>query len=324
VEISEGLARTVKLYYEVYEMEVREVSDKIDLPPDDIAEILRSDEYEQVEVNAETPSQGMEFYQKFASVMTEIGDLLDMRFTPQSERGMEEFLYKISNDVLMLDKQEKLMRRDYELCKLNMFCKHLSEIQEENRELFNRYKQELNEVGYDRYFGIRFELDIAASLIRKGINYSHPDPPDFEVQYEGKELAIECTSAHFSGGDRTKREKFTQCLTSKSSKDYFNRDTALFIDVTNLDYAAEIGITSGSINEKDEKRWIRECTKNFDLDIGSVVIFRYIGHGQGIGHQYRRCDIDSNIAKHLQKFLDEHYPIGDVRTETLPYHFRES
>jgi len=323
VEISEELARTVKLYHEVYEMEVREVSDKIDLPPDDVAEVLRSDEYEQVEVDAETPNQGTDFYQQFGAVMLPIGNLLDMRFTPQSEEGMEEFLYKISKGVLELNKQGELIQRDYELSKLNMFRKHLSEVEERDRELFNEYKRELNQVGYDRYFGIRFELDVAASLIRKGVAYSHPDPPDFEIQHGDQELAIECTSAHFSGGDRTKREKFTQCLTSKSSKDYFNQNTALFIDVTNLDYAAATGVTSGSINEDDEKRWIRECSENFNLDIGSVVTFRYMGDEQGIRHEYRRCDIDGNIAGHLRAFLDEHYPVGDTRTKTLPYHFRE-
>ena len=136
-------------------------------------------------------------------------------------------------------------------------------------------------------------------------------------------MAIECTSTHFSGGDRTKREKFTQCLTSKSSKDYFNQNTALFIDVTNLDYAAAIGVTSGSTKEDDEKRWIRECSENFGLDIGSVVTFRYMRDEQGIRHEYRRCDIDNNIAGHLRAFLDEHYPVGDTRTNTLPYHSRE-
>ncbi|MCX2819049.1 hypothetical protein EGH25_06755, partial [Haladaptatus sp. F3-133] len=203
------------------------------------------------------------------------------------------------------------------------FIPYLNTAHEEDNKLFKGYKQELKEIGYERYFGVRFELDTAASLIRRDVNYSSPDPPDFVVQTGDGEISIECTTSHFSGGDRTAREKYTQFLTSKSSKEYFNENTALFVDVTNIDFFEAHSEESNQITGENEKSWIRECSENFGLDIGSVVVFRYIGHGQGIGHHYRRCDIHDNITPELKDFLDEQYPIENVSTETSPYHFSE-
>lgn len=319
--IPDWQARTIKMLRERHDMSIKQISNNMNMTPEQVSDILQSEEYEEADVTTDTPANDIVFMRQFASVMSKIANLLEMRFTPQSEEGMEEFLYQISKGVLQLHRNQNTLARDYELARLAMFAKHLTEVHENNTKLFNQYKQELNEIGYDRYFGVRFELDTAASLIRKDVAYEHPDPPDFVIQREQGEIAIECTTSHFSGGERTAREKYTQFLTSKSSKDYFNEGTALFVDVTNIDYSEAHTDEPNKISSEEEKKWVRECSDNFNLDIGSVILFRYVGHGTGVGHHYRRCDIQENISQELREFLDDYYPISEVSTQTSPYHF---
>lgn len=324
MEIKQEQARTIKMLREAYNMDIDEISEVIGMTNNQVSIILQSDEYENVEVDTKPPARGIKFLLQFAGTMSQISNLLDMKFTPFSDEGMEEFLYQISKRVLQLHNQQKFVPRDYELLKLAMFAKHLAEVHEADPELFERYKRDLNEVGYDRYFGVRLELDTASSLNRKDIEYTSPDPPDFVIQNRSEEVVIECTSSHFSGGDRTAREKYTQFLTSKASKDYFDGNTALFVDVTNIDFSEVHSDNSNQQIEKEkEKDWIRECSENFNLDIGSVLTFRYVGSGRGILHGRRRCDIRDNITQELKDFLDEYYPITDISTETHPYYFSE-
>jgi hypothetical protein len=201
-----------------------------------------------------------------------------------------------------------------------MFLKHLKEIEENNSDLLDDFREELKKEDYDNYYGTRFEIDIAASLLRKGISFNHPDPPDFVINTGDGETIIECTTSHLSGGDRTIEEKLNQSLISHSDRPYFNSNMGLFIDITNLMYHA---VNDGVEFTGDlVKGWTKECIKNFDLGMGSVLIYVYIvdrsGNTPGIGHHYWRLDTDT-AEDTLTDFLDEFYPYSSSSISD-PYH----
>lgn len=200
-----------------------------------------------------------------------------------------------------------------------MFLKHLKEIREADSGLFGDFQEELKKEDYDTYYGTRFEIDCAASLIRKGVDFSHPDPPDFVIDAEG-EPVIECTTSHLSGGSRTIEEKFKQSLINKSGKPYFTSDAGLFIDITNLIFTSARNQTE--LTEKKIKRWVEECLHNFNLDIGSILIFTYMvetnGDHPGIGHHYWRVE-NQGAEGSLVEFLDRNYPYEGSSVQD-PYH----
>ena len=68
------------------------------------------------------------------------------------------------------------------------------------------------------FHGERFELEIAASLIRKKLLISKQESPDFKIEYKENELFIECGSARV----REKNRLFAQFGKLISKADLYN------------------------------------------------------------------------------------------------------
>lgn len=249
--------------------------------------------------------------------MTELSDLLKMEFTHfEDEREVQNLLCEISSNVLRLHNQGKQEIRDFELLRLQMFAKHLRTAREADPMLFEHFLDELHQVEYGRYLGVRFEIDISASLISKDIEFSHPDPPDFVLDYDDQEIVIECTTSHLQEGDRDPRDKVSAAITEKAGKDYASPSMAVFIDYTNILYHG-IG-DEETINESIQKNWIEADFDIFDMDLGSVLLFAYVGDDGGFRHTYRRIDNGDEVDPALESFLYRYYSHGDEKVEE-PY-----
>lgn len=249
---------------------------------------------------------------RFGAVQSELAELLDTQFLPGENDQITDYIRDMGEETIRLHNAGEYERRDYNLLRMKMFAKHLSEVKDGREELFEEFKEELKKEDYDNYFGTRFEIDIAASLIRKEIDFNHPDPPDFDIQ--DKDVAVECQSAHFSGGDRTIAEKIKQTIGSKSDKDYYNESSALFVDVTNIYFnSADRDV---DISREKVEEWVRETFEVFDREIGSVILFTYVAdassQGSGLNHSYLRFDNQENEpTEELVDFLDEYWPKGN-------------
>ncbi|AOV95332.1 hypothetical protein AQV86_05440 [Nanohaloarchaea archaeon SG9] len=249
---------------------------------------------------------------RFGSVQSELAELLDTEFLPGENDQITDYMRDVAEETIRLHNAGEYERRDYNLLRLKMFAKHLSEVKSTREELFDEFREELKKEDYDNYFGTRFEIDVAASLIRKDIDFEHPDPPDFDVQ--DKNVDIECQSSHFSGGDRTIEEKIKQTIGSKSGKDYYNQSNALFVDMTNIYFSS--ADRDEDISREKVKKWVRENFEVFDRKIGSLVLFTYVADASSgnsrLHHSYLRFDNYENKPKEeLVEFLDQHWPKGN-------------
>lgn len=109
---------------------------------------------------------------------------------------------------------------------------------------FNYFKNRLlknnKNIGF---YGDKFELFIAFSLLERDIKYTKPEPPDFKIKFDNSEIYIECGTAQFDvDSKRSKVEIFSKLrknINAKLKKKYSNDDTILFLDITNLIYHSE-------------------------------------------------------------------------------------
>ncbi|MBP1985967.1 hypothetical protein [Halolamina salifodinae] len=264
------------------------------------------------------------FIMRFGQVNATLTDLLEMKFIPdESQDEMEQFLHNISGNILQAHNNGNYEVRDYELLRLQMFAKHLQEVGETRPDLLEEFASEMHDIGYNEYFGTRFEIDTCASLVRNEVDFEHPDPPDFIIERVSGEIAIECTTSHYSGSSQTLEDKYKSTIDSKSGKSYYESSTALFVDITNLYYH---GVDRQEpLSREKIIEWTRERIELFDLDIGSVLLFSYIVDRDdgGMHHAYNRFDTD-NAADPLIDFLDEFYPSDDGFDVDRAYHPHES
>lgn len=252
------------------------------------------------------------FIGDFVRVQRRLAELLDTKFIPGQKDQITGYIFDLQRDILNLHREEKYRKRNYHLFRLKFLAKHLEEVKMEKEDLFVELREELKRQDHDNYFGTRFEIDIAASLIRKGIAFEHPDPPDFEIR--NSEVNIECQSGHFSGANRTIREKIEQSVSAKSGKFYYNSKSALFIDITNIFFNSARRERDPS--NQDFKEWVKNHMKVFDLDIGSVILFAYVADtsksNPNLTHSYLRID-NEDIDDDLADFLDANWSESDLQ-----------
>lgn len=204
----------------------------------------------------------------------------------------------------------KYLLRDHEFGKIAMLVKNLKGIEGYDVNLLEEFKKQMSgSITRDTYFGIRFEINIAASLIRKNIKFTKAGSPDFSVHEENKDVFIECGSAHLSKPKFVDiKYKIGSVINVKSSKVYCNPTTALFIDVTNIYYSSLINKIVLEQNEvKEYVKNILEPTK-----FGNVTLFTYILNKDlnRFESDYVRID-NNNIDEALLNFLNECYPLGN-------------
>lgn len=193
-----------------------------------------------------------------------------------------------------------------------MLVKHLKEIEQFDKALLRKFKKEMlahlrTTNAFDNYFGIRCEINIAASLIRKGVDFKKSESPDFVINRGN--LFIECGSTHVSKPKPSSKFKIGSVINQKSKKAYANSKTALFIDITNIIHN-ELNTNNNTLEDLVviEKAYIKDVLVNSKF--GNVTIFTYRHNRESNYFESTYARIDNNhIDSHLSVFLDEHYPI---------------
>jgi len=195
-----------------------------------------------------------------------------------------------------------------------LLIKNLREIEVHDQALLTQFRKMLRSANEDTYFGVRFEVSIAASLIRHGTEFLKPDPPDFSLTGEFSGVFIECGSAHLTEPKPTGMDlayKIGSVIREKSGKSYCNASTCLFVDFTNINFHSltnKVLLTNDQLN-----RLVAGALAS--TRFGSAVLFTYMLNLDLNRYQQKYHRIDgAEPNKLLLRFLKTTYPFGEDRT----------
>ena len=256
----------------------------------------------------------MDFLLEFSSEISQLARLLGMRFSP-GHPSESSVVGKRIRRLLALEGEGKQYDRDWEFARLTMLTKHLLEIESRRPDILKVFRRAVRRArNQDSFFGIRFEINIAARLIRKSIRFEKGEAPDFSIAHPDGGVFIECTSARIRGaGGLPFLDKVKCTLLKKSAKSYCDNSTALFVDVTNV-----------VASKPEELRMVGSAAlKNVanqlsgQSDFGSVLLFAYTPNPQEgrFESNYVRAD-RGDISPALLRFLDDSFPKGHKRVVT--------
>ena len=243
----------------------------------------------------------LEFLMRLGSQVLEINRMLGTRYVP-GHACMDTPIGRDLAGMLEHHNEGRYDLRDFELLRLAMLVKSLKEIEASRPDLLQHYKRELKRSSSSiGYYGIRFELNIAASLTRRGISFSKTEAPDFTIDEAA--AGIECTSARLAkakpGTDLS--YKIAACITKKAAGSYVRPSVALFVDITNLFFHM------GWPEVRSLRETLRESVQ--DSDFGCVMLFAYfINPGmQRFESSYIRHDA-AGMSSGLECILDASFP----------------
>jgi hypothetical protein len=160
-----------------------------------------------------------------------------------------------------------------------------------------------------QYYGTRLEIHIAAFLTEKSLAFTCPDPPDFVINFKGVDINLECTSRNLTV---TKNKSdvikgFSTCIQNKNSFKFVNRNSALFIDCTNLAFH------NGSLFWEDYRSTRDYLKREIEYtNYGCVLTYSWVWNTSNDRYEavYSRIDSDK-ILSELLDFLNTYYPLGD-------------
>lgn len=257
------------------------------IPPEGTLEFIR--EYHKI---GEELADFLDIDNKEPNEMSPMAIRLNERYTTLGEMALEE-------DVLV----------GFRLARLGILANHLRLLKEEHPQMFSEFKADFHEIEHNRYFGWRCEVDTAATLTEWGVDFTHPDPPDFRLERLGETVSIECTSAHYRGSSVDVGEKLKDAVSSKANKEYIAPSTALFIDVTNLYHNA--AAKNEKLDSGTLKKWVQDRSELIGLEIGSVILLGYIGNVDSFILHHASDRVDISPSESLLDFLDEYIPFGE-------------
>ena len=257
--------------------------------------------------------------------LADLNDLLDIKVhSPNPSFGIESGIQAERDQILDFVENGEVDRASYHLVRLQMFSKHLNEVRVLNPGYFSDKVEDLTSETGGNYYGDRFEIDVAASLLRKGIKFKRVEPPDFRFSYDGDELDIEAKSAHFESSDADIKEKIKRAIRSKTDDSYSHPTGVVFIDLTNVFFE---GLRRNiTVDSPTLRQWADETTTNFpSVSVGAIVFFNYVvetsEEGQtGLHHAYTIYE-NSDMSDTLLEFLADHFEIDEEFEIMAPYSF---
>lgn len=210
-----------------------------------------------------------------------------------------------SNDI-KLEKYalEKLKRLLGELLAAKAFFEH-------QIDHFKSIVRDLRSDEPTNSFGARAELMVLNFLLE---DYYHEpslslddiikrESPDYSIKTSNGEVFLEVTHVHvYKAKKKGTGYKITRAIRAKSKKTYANRDTVLFLDITNLTYR-EIS-TQRNINEL-----IPYAKKTLsDSGFGAVVLMYSVFTAEGKYTAVYFTILHNEASQSLVVFLNQHYP----------------
>ncbi|MDO8578210.1 MAG: hypothetical protein Q7R50_03410, partial [Dehalococcoidales bacterium] len=181
--------------------------------------------------------------------------------------------------------------------------------------LLNKFKRKMRETNknWGTYFGVRLEINMAASLIQKKINFVKTEAPDFAISEYG--VCMECVSSHRSNvGSANLIDKIHSAIMEKSKKAYCNSSTVLCMDITNISATTEESENELLAQKDGLRRVVEQILKDTHSNYGSILLFSYFMDLKDYLHSgYWRID-NENIMPALLSFLNKYFPIGEFKT----------
>lgn len=208
------------------------------------------------------------FLLRFFATVLKLNRLLGTRFVPDHPSSKSPLGASLAG-VLNHHNSGNLRHRDFELQKLQFLVQNLQQLEKSQPNLLQHYSKNLRQAGStDSFFGTRFEINIASSLLMKGVALNKCERPDFLIK--NSNVGIECTSARLRIA-QTKKDlsyKIGASIYKKASKGYASRSIALFIDNTNLAH---------NTKPFDSEPFRRAATANEDKSpFGAILLFFYL------------------------------------------------
>lgn len=231
-------------------------------------------------------------------------DLLGMRF----QHGSRNYQTHIGARFIWIDRlhlQGDHAGRDAEILKLYFMFKNLSDLRRTHPQAYTKSRKSIRKAPNDlQYFGARMETYVAASLARAEENFKCRESPDFEITTGNEKIYIECGSANITGNATDPIKKISLSVKAKCNKNYSNRNTALFFDITNV-------ISKCLGNEPKNPSMALRSSINSVIEsngYGSVLLLTY-GINENINEiftNYIRID-SPDISRELLNFMNRNY-----------------
>ena len=250
----------------------------------------------------------IDFLRKFGGINSKINELFGYSILPDHPDN-STIIGKLLNEILQYSNSGNTLSRDTELNRLWYLTEQLEVLKQSDIKLFKYFIKELKKQDtQDAFWGIRFEISTAVSLINKDVKFKKQERPDFIID----SIEIECSSMHL----RKKNDKvdynykISSLINKKVKLGYCSNSTVLFVDLTNMYYNLI------SKNVKIDTVIIKEFTKKelIKTNVGSILLFSIVHTSDGVGSYFNRID-NTVIDENLRLFLDKHYSIGNHYVE---------
>ena len=249
------------------------------------------------------------FLMGYGSLTVELSRLLKMRFTNKDILNKSK-IGKSLVKVLEYHNRGQIQLRDLEIAMLQLLAKQLKNIEDYDTNLLKGFRRQIHRNNtWEQYFGIRMEINIAASLINKNAKFDKAESPDFIIHRKG-DVYIECGSIHIAKpNDDFLRKKISSVISKKSNKSYCNSTTALCVDTTNIFFHS--ALRKDFFTTDVLKGYTKDTLKNVKSEFGSVILFAYMLNQNLNRYESNYLRIDNkNIDEELMKLLNDFFPLG--------------
>ncbi len=256
----------------------------------------------------------LNFLIQFSSAVLELNRLLGTRFVPDHPSNTSPLGASLSG-ILAHHNAGNSSHRDFELQKVRFLIQNLKELEQSRPDLLRAYAKILRKTrGTDSFFGARFEISSASSLVMKGVSVEKGERPDLRIRES--QVTIECTSVR-SRTAKAKKDltyKIAASVFKKASKRYATRSMALFIDITNVAHFTRPfnpdKFRRAAVNSEDRSPF------------GALLLFVSMMNVDlnRLESNYLRID-HAKISADLLSFLNTHFSIGAHRITdfSLPF-----
>jgi hypothetical protein len=213
-------------------------------------------------------------------------------------------------------------------CYVQFLLEDLEIIKGKNKALYKHFIRllRLKNLSMDNYFGIRFEIRTAASLITKQINFHFQknESPDFIIN--NPLFGIECTSGHLDINKNLPPKKVfykvLSVINKKNTVTYSTKKNILALDVSNLIYHEGRDISLSILADMDKSRPLIEDEINKSKFLG-LIYFYYRWRNVSKNKKETRILLSSSYVRvygkrmpiKTKKFLDQFFPKGDIWEE---------
>jgi hypothetical protein len=263
---------------------------------------------------------------RFQSTVHELERLLDFNFLPRVIiRSFKDTLYvkrkRPTSDwieqVFHDDRVGDIKTREYGLCRIAVLIIDLQTIENTSPQLLNYFRKSFRKHSDNEFWGLRFEIDIASTLIKKNISFQLgcqlPGGDALNGDFVCGTVAIECASIHAGSKKRFNSylKKISRTIRKKKAKPYACSNVALFLDITNIFF--ERAFDGNPIGNEELRHTLRSeaAVSGFGSIVASVWFFnedRSLSHSR---YQNLLAREDAlTISSQLSTFLSHDFELN--------------